>query len=308
MQAICTLFEKGYHVGLGVFTNSLYASGYRGVVYAGYRGKLPPWAGAGQPDHDVEYVFEVTEGVLIHFIPLPTDQHFTNMKPDFMLDLWERFGQDWTQLFYFDPDIVLKGKWERFREWAEMGVALCEDMKSPLPRRHPLRMQWRKYYAAYGIDVQPQDDYYVNGGFVGVDQQHRSFLHTWKKVQDLMKEKVGKPQEIEIGDRWNLFQIADQDALNVAKDIYREVCLMPMHGMDFGSLGYVMSHAAGAGKPWTKNYLSNILFDSDKPANTDKMFWRNAKSPITVYDNSTIARKQLVIKFASLLGRVVRKS
>lgn len=309
MNAICTLFEKEYHRGLGVFCNSLFASGFRGAVYAGYRGELPPWA---EPPtvgaRDVEHHFRVTEGLDIHFLPLATDEHLTNIKPDFMLDLWRERGAEWEQLFYFDPDIVLKCEWFRFEEWARMGVALCEDMNSPVPQRHPLRRQWRSYYAPHGIEVEPQDHYYVNGGFVGVDRAHQEFLTVWRRVQELMKEEIGKPQQIGIGDRWNLFQFTDQDALNVAKDVYREVVLMPKHAMDFGSLGYVMSHAAGKGKPWTKNYLRDILIESTAPANTDKLFWKTASAPIRVYGDATIARKRAAINLAAALGRVVRKT
>jgi len=122
-SAVCTLFEGDYHYGVGALANSLYAQGYRGILYAGYRGELPPWAaGTGVRDQAAE--FTAAQGLILRFIPLATKIHLTNFKPDFMLSLWRDHCPDAQSLFYFDPDITVIGRWTFFEEWVEAGVAL----------------------------------------------------------------------------------------------------------------------------------------------------------------------------------------
>jgi hypothetical protein len=42
-ETICTLFDGDFHFGFAALVNSLARGGYKGTVWAGYRGALPPW-------------------------------------------------------------------------------------------------------------------------------------------------------------------------------------------------------------------------------------------------------------------------
>src|SRR5437016_5075011 len=145
-SAICTLFEGNYHFGLGALTNSLYKEGFRGVIYSGYRGPLPPWITEGKT-HDGFTDFKAAEGLVMRFIPLTTSAHLTNYKPDFMLEVWNNHCPVSQSLFYFDPDITVKCRWTFFEEWVHAGVALAADVNPIMPRNHPVRYSWKRFCA-----------------------------------------------------------------------------------------------------------------------------------------------------------------
>src|SRR5579859_5393257 len=109
-SAICTLFEGNYHFGLGALANSLYSNGFRGTIYCGYRGPLPPWITDGIKAAGFTE-FTPADGLTLRFIPLTTNVHLTNYKPDFMLKIWQEHCPKVKGLFYFDPDITIKCRW-----------------------------------------------------------------------------------------------------------------------------------------------------------------------------------------------------
>jgi hypothetical protein len=308
-SAVCTLFEGHYHYGVGALANSLYARGYRGVIYAGYRGELPPWA-AGAKTVNGAAEFTAADGLVICFIPLATKIHLTNFKPDFMLSLWERHCPSAQSLFYFDPDITVIGRWPFFEEWVQGGVALCADVNPAMPPGHPLRNAWKQFYQPRGITFRREPDLYFNGGFVGLGRAHQEFLHCWQKLQELMTPEIGGLQNVNVRDRTYLFHKTDQDALNVCA-MASESPISPLgqDGMDLqpGGGGYVMSHAVGGQKPWKKNFVGALLQRGWNPSRADHLFFRNVETPIRLYSSAALMARRSSLLMAGALGRFMGK-
>jgi len=307
-SAICTLFEGDYHFGLGALCNSLYQRGYRGVVYAGYRGPMPPWA-TGAAQHNGYSEFTVAPGFLVRFLPVTTDIHLTHYKSDFMLSVWRDHCTYADNLFYFDPDITVICQWSFFDEWVEGGVAVCADINADMPPSHPLRRAWLRYFGQYGFECTREQSMYFNAGFIGVASRNAGFLNTWQRLQELMKPAVGELRDVGLLDRTFLFHVPDQDALNVATMTCAEaVSSVGREGMDFqwGGGGYIMSHAAGVPKPWRKKMLWRTLTKATQPSRADKAFLRHADSPIKLYIPFHLGLKKLDLLAGSAIGRYIR--
>jgi hypothetical protein len=72
-------------------------------------------------------------------------------------------------IFYFDPDIVAAAP-SFFEEWITCGIALCEDVNSPLSINHPRRVAWRRYFGSIGIQLKFKGAIYAKAGFMGVSE------------------------------------------------------------------------------------------------------------------------------------------
>lgn len=305
--AICTLFEGNYHYGVGALINSLYYHGFRGVVWVGYRGDLPPWAKDLKMCQDYQE-FAVAEGCVIRFILLTTPVHFTNYKPDFMLQLWEHYCPETEALFYLDPDIIIKCHWSFFEDWVTFGVALCEDVNSPVPGSHPLRMAWQRFYKPHGFSFDSSVDIYVNGGFVALSKSNKQFLYEWKKIQDLMAPVIGGLQNVGIKNRTFMFCKTDQDALNIAmQSSTSPVSLMGKEAMDFIPGGITMSHAIGSIKPWRKNFIIEAL-KGKAPRLAAKSYWQHTQFPIQLYSQQKLFWKQVDLRCGAAIGRFIRRN
>lgn len=318
ISAVCTLFEGHYHYGVATISNSLYAHGFRGTVYVGYRGALPDWALKGKKEPVGKWQDAVTinpvEGIQLVFLKLTTTYSLTNYKPDFMLELWEDVAKDAEAFFYFDPDIVVVEPWACFEQWVNCGVAVCEDINSPLQEFHPRRVSWRNYFKNYNIGLQFKNPTYVNGGFVGLVKKDISFIKLWIQIQERMGEIIGGLDKSIFQNQYHnsnivkmegfqFFDKSDQDALNATIEAYNgNVSFLGKEGMGFLPGDATMLHALGSDKPWHAKHLVR-MFNGRQPRKDDVAYWEYTKSPIEAHSKIEIRKKQIAIKISKFVGR-----
>lgn len=320
-SVICTLFEGNYHFGLAALVNSLFHQGYKGEIFAGYRGALPTWAHQAKINEALNWQgatsLDLDSQIRLHLLPLATDYHFTNYKPDFILELWNGPAKKAQNIFYLDPDIVVSVKWDMFEQWVTCGVALCEDVNSPLPKNFPRRVAWRNFFATHDLKLSFRESFYVNGGFVGVNSAQRGFVDIWKRMQELMADQIGGLNRssimgAQIADHakgvFAPFGRTDQDALNAAVEAFDgPVSIVGKEAMGFISGEAMLPHALGQPKPWNASSFSRIIAGIP-PRQIDKQYWTYANGPITTTSKARIYRKKLVLRLSALFGRLYRRN
>lgn len=297
--AVCTLFEGHYHLGVGALINSLFSSGYRGVILCGHRGPEPEWADAARRLH---------QQIDVRFIPVTTRRHFTHYKPAFLRECWANLYPAADQLYYFDPDIVVKAPWPVLTRWAADGVALCEDVNGYLPARHPYRLAWGDFLQARGLPVARSLDRYYNAGFLGLPRAHSGLLDIWERVIGHAEAELGSLEKIKFDEPHALLHTPDQDALNMALMASR----VPINGtgpegMDFTTGGHLLSHAIGGRKPWKGGFLREAL-RGHPPGTAQKSFFQFAEKPLRLFPSSQLARLRLSLQTSALLGRMYRRA
>jgi len=298
--AVCTLFEGDYHYGVGALVNSLHEVGFRGRVWAGYKGSLPPWAKV-----DSLGVMVVTDDLEICFKHLETDWHLANYKAAFMRELFEKQGGNWSALFYFDPDIVVTCRWSFYEEWAGGGIALVQDLvNTNMPSNHPIRNAWLKFMGRNGITKTRDLNQYFNSGFVGVSRNNKSFIDLWElTLKRVFAEGDVSPVPFMPGDRTRPFHGIDQDCLNIsAMATNRPLSTIGAEGMGFIHGGFTMLHALAHPKPWRFSCLDSVL-KAQPPSMPIKKYWDHVQSPIRLYSTFDCRFKHLMVKSASVFGR-----
>lgn len=314
---VCTLFEHHYHWGAAVLVNSLCRAGFKGTIYAGFRGPLPPWA-----EHQVreleagQWEMTVSSDVRIIFLKLETTAHLTNFKPDFLLQIEALAGKESDAVIYCDPDIVINTDWAFMEDWLTCGLALCEDINSPLPENHPRRIGWRRFFQPLGHELRFRSTEYANGGWIGLRWEHRKFLPVWQEFMHRIAAALGGADIVGIdgGRRLqsygfaNCFNKTDQDALNAALEACPDLPVSFLGGDAMGFLkgSIFLPHALGPAKPWQRHYLREAL-SGRPPAPVDKCFWNCTDGPLRPFSPLRVRIQRLKLLLAAAIGRFIQR-
>lgn len=306
-KAICTIFEGDYHLGLAAFVNSLVRGGYKGTIWAGYRGALPPWLSQLKRVDARGEEYDVAGQIRMVFLPIETETHLANYKPKFMLDLLANQAGNCEYIWYFDPDVFLRCNWAHFDNWQRHGVALCEEIVNyHLSESDPMRYQWIEIGAAMGLGKPRALNRYFNSGMVGVNRADAELLQVWKRILERIATMGIDMKGFMPGDREMPFHSMDQDALNMAA-MYTDLPLTTMgpEAMGFVPSGFTMYHAVGH-KPWRDSLLLRALAGYP-PSSAEKFFFTQVSSPIRAYSPARLAAKRFGCAVAALIGRFYRR-
>jgi hypothetical protein len=292
--------EGDYHYGTGALANSLHRSGFRGILYIGFRGELPRWAQARAE-------LELPGGMRIAFIPVDPDLNPNFQKAGFMLRLLAEHPEH-RAIAYFDSDVVVTAGWAFFEDWSTRGVGLCMDMVASVPEHHPWRLAWRDLASSIGLDTRPLD-YYCNGGFVLVPREHQEFLQLWQRAVQAVLEHLSVPGiegSVKFGDVESPFHRSDQDAMAIAMmATSAPLSVVGPDGMSFASGLSLMTHAVFHPKPWHRRYLLEAL-QGKPPVLAHREYWKHVSEPLAIF-GARVPRRARGMRLAIIVGSVFRR-
>lgn len=299
MDIVTTLFEGHYDQGVAALVNSIVQSSFAGKICIGYRGDLPLWIDQLE---NTGKGYKVAEDVYLVFILLDVDMHFGYYKPSFMKKMVDE-NPEVTNIYYFDPDIVVNAPWKFISSWTNIGVSVCIDNCFPfVHQNHPWRKEWLKFANS---DSKCALNYYVNSGFVGIHKDSFVLLDRWILLTQKYKANNGDLSLFE-KDGFRAFK-GDQDLLNAAMTISSDLIysIIGSEGMGFTDPTYLMAHAVESVKPWKNNFIKQVLVKGHKPSTAAKLFFNYCQHPIKIYTKSQLKLKKSNIKIASIIGRVI---
>jgi hypothetical protein len=300
---ICTLWQIDYHKGLAALANSLVIAGYRGTVWAGYRGPLPAWASNGVTDGAM-HIYSLTEAVSITFVPIDTPQHFSHYKPIWIADVLNTHAPEAEGIFYFDPDIFLEAPWPFFEDWLNAGIAVCQDATNPVNPTHPRAHNWKAFAEATGIAVHRMPQCYINGGIVGLKRDSLVFLDNWRRILDRAHQIYNFGPNLMHESRSHIFHSTDQDALNVAlMTAPGPISWLGPDGMNFRHGQWCTVHAIAFKKPWNRRVFFDWLTRGHGVERCLRVYWRFAEGPARAESRLRIQLHKFLLPFVALLSR-----
>jgi len=301
-EIVVCLFDGDYDLGTAVLVNSLVKSGFKGLIYIGYRGSLPEWV--KQLKFLRESLYYVNAEILLCFKQVDTNMHLGYYKPYFLKETFDTFKAT-NKVYYFDADIVIKAPWRIYSGWLEKGLCLCLDnLFHFLHHSHPWRKQWRKLAPKNTKDFN-NINYYFNSGFVGVERGSIAILERWIYYTEKYIE-IGGDTDRFVKDEYTHLK-GDQDLLNAAITISpeAEISIIGREGMGFTSPSAIMDHAVGDLKPWNTKFLRQLVKSGRKPSFAEKSFFSNCEAPIAVFPGYKFQIKKIDLFIASFFGRVI---
>jgi hypothetical protein len=305
--AVCTLWEGDYHKGLAALVNSLATKGFRGTVWAGYRGTLPEWSGAA--DRSAErHVLSLPIGIEIVFIRIDGELHLSHYKPIWCLRILNELDPQSSGVYYFDPDIFVLTRWSFFEEWLQFGIACCEDHHLPMNPNHPMARRWQNFAKSGGFEIKHPANATMNSGLVGVARESASFLDTWQAVIEHGHRSFTLATELKSGERADLIHNIDQDAFNIAS-LVAEQPLSPtgIDGMAFDRGEWLTLHATGT-KPWRRRVIRDLIANGSVPDRAMRLYWQFADGPLHAETAGRVRLHRWLIPLTALLGRFYRRS
>lgn len=269
---VCTLFEKDYHYGAAALINSLCANGFKGTFFGALRGDFPAWAATAEKIGPHTRRFSPTQDVEVILEQINPTVHLAHYKPTLMLELLERFSPQF--IYYFDPDIVLKGKWNQIERWVGDGIGICEDIRADVSPFHPQKIGWAVWLKEKGYTLaRAIDSRYYNSGFIGLPASERRFIELWEELIQKIEKELGELKQLSYDDILNPFYLPDQEAFNMVT--YLEdfpIRALGPEAMDFKAGGLILSHAIGPNKPWRGHFLTALQRGRPIPLPIQKFF------------------------------------
>lgn len=301
-EIVLSLFDRGYHYGCAALANSLVEAKFEGLLFIGYRGKLPPWTDqleAIDEDH-----FYLTKKIVIRFREVLSIMNMGYYKPYILKEAIDIYPN--TQKFYFfDADIMVKAPWSLYSSWLEKGVCLCLDNAFHfLPFSHPWRKAWRKV-ANVADDRLNCTNHYFNSGFIGIERGSSALIDRWIYFTEKYISMGGNIDSFS-KETYSSFK-GDQDLLNAAITISSDIGINEMgtEGMGFTLPATMMIHAIGETKPWNKIFLKKLIKIGHRPNYAEKVYFTHCKYPIRIFSPFTFRLKKLDLLISSFLGRFI---